>query len=46
MRRGGRWIGTATVNNTPFIRYRDTVSNEVENKKDGKFYQFGINYKL
>ncbi len=36
----------SNVNNTPFIRYRDTVSNEVENKKDGKFYQFGINYKL
>jgi hypothetical protein len=36
----------SNVNNTPFIRYRDSVTNEVENKKDGKFYQFGINYKL
>ena len=36
----------SNVNNTPFIRYRDTYANEVENKKDGKFYQFGINYKL
>lgn len=36
----------SNVNNTPFIRYRDSVSNEVENKKDGKFYQIGINYKL
>ena len=36
----------SNVNNTPFIRYRDVPGNEVENKKDGKFYQFGINYKL
>lgn len=36
----------SNVNNTPFIRYRDVPSNEIENKKDGKFYQFGINYKL
>lgn len=36
----------SNVNNTPYIRYRDVPSNEVENKKDGKFYQFGINYKL
>lgn len=36
----------SNVNNTPFIRYRDVPGNEIENKKDGKFYQFGINYKL
>jgi iron complex outermembrane recepter protein len=36
----------SNVNNTPFIRYRDTPSNEVENKKDGKFYQVGLNYKF
>lgn len=32
--------------NEPFIRYRSTPDNEVENKKDGKFYQIGLNYKF
>jgi iron complex outermembrane recepter protein len=36
--------------NTPFIRYRsgdpNVLSNQVENKKDGKFYQVGLNYKF
>jgi iron complex outermembrane receptor protein len=32
--------------NTPFIRYRDDVTNEIENKKDGKYYQVGLNYKF
>ena len=32
--------------NEPFIRYRDIETNIVENKKDGKFYQIGVNYKF
>ncbi len=32
--------------NEPYIRYRTTPDNEVENKKDGKFYQIGLNYKF
>jgi iron complex outermembrane receptor protein len=36
--------------NTPFIRYRsgdpNVLANQVENKKDGKFYQVGLNYKF
>lgn len=36
--------------NTPFIRYRggdpNVLGNQVENKKDGKFYQMGLNYKF
>jgi iron complex outermembrane receptor protein len=36
----------SNTGNTPFIRYRDVPSNEVENKKDGKYYQIGLNYKF
>ncbi len=36
----------SNAGNEPFIRYRDTPLNEVENKKDGKFYQVGLNYKF
>lgn len=34
------------IGNEPFVRYRDTPSNEVENVKYGKTYLLGINYKL
>lgn len=36
----------SNAGNEPFVRYRDSPSNEVENKKDGKFYQVGLNYKF
>ena len=36
----------SNTGNTPFIRYRDTYSNEIENRKDGKFYQVGVNYRF
>lgn len=36
----------SNTGNTPFIRYRDVPGNEVENKKDGKYYQVGLNYKF
>ncbi len=36
----------SNAGNEPYIRYRDTPLNEVENKKDGKFYQVGLNYKF
>ena len=36
----------SNANNTPFVRYRDDITNEIENKKDGKFYQVGLNYKF
>jgi iron complex outermembrane receptor protein len=36
----------SNAGNTEYVRYRDVPSNEVERKKDGKFYQFGINYKM
>ncbi len=32
--------------NTEYVRYRTVPSDEVERKRDGKFYQFGLNYKL
>lgn len=34
------------VTDTPFVRYRDTPSNEIERVKYGKTYLFGLNYKL
>ena len=34
------------VTDTPFVRYRDTPANEVERKKFGSTYLFGLNYKL
>ena len=40
----------SNADNTPFIRYRggdpNVLANQVENKKDGKFYQVGLNYKF
>ncbi|MDP1899589.1 MAG: TonB-dependent receptor [Rubrivivax sp.] len=39
-------IEVSNAGNTDYVRYRDLPSNEVERKKDGKFYQFGLNYKL
>ena len=36
----------SNTGNTPFVRFRDVPSNEVENKKDGKFYQIGLNYRM
>jgi iron complex outermembrane recepter protein len=32
--------------NEPYIRYRSTETDIVENKRDGKFYQIGLNYKF
>ncbi|MET0210574.1 MAG: TonB-dependent receptor [Burkholderiaceae bacterium] len=34
------------LNNTPYIRYKDTPENEVERVKYGKTYLFGANYKF
>lgn len=34
------------VGNSPYIRYKDTYSNEVEKIKFGRTYLFGVNYKL
>jgi iron complex outermembrane receptor protein len=39
-------LEVSNAGNTDYVRYRDVPTNEVERKKDGKFYQFGINYKL
>ena len=39
-------LEVSNAGNTDYVRYRDLPSNEVERKKDGKFYQFGLNYKL
>jgi iron complex outermembrane receptor protein len=36
----------SNLNNAPYIRYRDTPSNQIENTKYGKTYLFGLNYKL
>jgi iron complex outermembrane receptor protein len=36
----------SNLNNSPFIRYRDTPSNQIENKRFGSTYLFGLNYKL
>lgn len=40
----------SNAENTPFIRYRggnpDDPANQAENKKDGKFYQVGVNYRF
>ena len=36
----------SNAENTPFVRYRDDITNEIENKRDGKFYQLGLNYKF
>ena len=36
----------SNANDAPFIRYRDTPSNQIENTKYGKTYLFGLNYKL
>jgi iron complex outermembrane receptor protein len=40
----------SNADNTPFIRYRggdpNVLSNQVENKRDGKYYQVGLNYKF
>ncbi len=34
------------VTDAPYVRYRDTPDNEIERKKFGKTYLFGLNYKL
>jgi len=34
------------VGNAPYIRYKDTYSNEVEKIKFGRTYLFGVNYKI
>lgn len=34
------------LGNEPFVRYRNTPSNEIENTKYGKTYLLGVNYKL
>jgi len=34
------------LTDTPYVRYRDTYANEIERKKFGKTYLFGLNYKL
>lgn len=34
------------ITDTPYVRYRDTPDNEIERKKFGKTYLFGLNYKL
>lgn len=34
------------VTDTPYVRYRDVPSNEIERKKFGRTYLFGLNYKL
>ncbi|MGB8855833.1 MAG: TonB-dependent receptor [Burkholderiales bacterium] len=39
-------LQATNLNNAPFIRFRDTPANEVENTKYGKTYLFGLNYKL
>ncbi len=39
-------LQATNLGNTPFIRYKDTPANEVENTKYGKTYLFGLNYKL
>jgi iron complex outermembrane receptor protein len=39
-------LEVSNAGNTDYVRYRDVPSNEVERKTDGKFYQFGLNYKL
>ncbi|HLL12266.1 MAG TPA: TonB-dependent receptor [Rubrivivax sp.] len=36
----------SNAGNTDYVRYRTVPSDEVERKRDGKFYQFGLNYKL
>lgn len=40
----------SNADNTPFIRFREgdpsSIANQVENKRDGKFYQVGLNYKF
>lgn len=36
----------SNANDAPFIRYRDTPSNQIENTKYGRTYLFGLNYKL
>jgi len=34
------------ITDEPYVRYRDTPANEVERKKFGATYLFGLNYKL
>ena len=34
------------VTDEPYVRYRDTPANEVERKKFGANYLFGLNFKL
>jgi iron complex outermembrane recepter protein len=36
----------SNIENTPFIRYRDVPTNEIENTKYGRTYLFGLNYKF
>ncbi len=39
-------LEVSNAGNTDYVRFRDVPSNEVERKKDGKFYLLGLNYKL
>lgn len=34
------------ITDAPYVRYRDVPSNEIERKKFGSTYLFGLNYKL
>jgi iron complex outermembrane receptor protein len=34
------------MTDTPYVRYRDVVSNEIERKKFGKTYLLGLNFKI
>lgn len=36
----------SNAGNEDYVRYRGLRTDEAERKKDGKFYQFGLNYKL